>query len=127
MPQNMAGHVLMKELVAGESSAAETTQHPDIVEDSSQISKNNLDSDDGLLLWNRSGLEPLSSNPIPALLASSTGLHLGKCSDNLITSPSLETIEPPSPGESFSIDEFLSGVRLYCMMVTGACLMVTTA
>ena len=47
MPQNMAGHVLTKELV-GESSAAETTQSLDIVEESSQISENNSDGDDGL-------------------------------------------------------------------------------
>ena len=58
---------------------------------------------------------------MPAILASGTGLHLGKSSDNLsfggITSPSLETIEPS--GESFSIDGFLSEVRVYCMVVTG--------
>ena len=57
-----------------------------------------------------------------AILASGTGLHLGKSSDNLsfgcVTSPSLETIEPPSSGESFSMDGFLSEVRVYCMMVT---------
>ena len=42
----MAGHVLTKELIVGESSAAEMTQNPDIVEESRQISKNNSDSDD---------------------------------------------------------------------------------
>ena len=49
MPQNMAGHVhvLTKELV-GASSAAKTTQKPDIVGDSSQISEINLDGNGGL-------------------------------------------------------------------------------
>ena len=38
--------MLTKELIVGESSAAEMTQNPDIVEESRQISKNNSDSDD---------------------------------------------------------------------------------
>ena len=75
------------------------------------------------LLWNRLSLGTLSSEPMSAILGSGTGLYLGKSSDSLsfggITSPSLETIEPRSSGESFSIDEFLSEVREYCMVVTG--------
>ena len=51
----MDGHVLTKELIVDESSAAEMTQNPDIVEESSQISRNNSDNDDGLLLWIKLG------------------------------------------------------------------------
>ena len=48
MPQNMAGHVLTKELAIGESSGAEMTQNPGVVKERRQISQNNSDSDDGL-------------------------------------------------------------------------------
>ena len=66
-------------------------------------------------------LEPiLNADPMSAISASSIRLlHPGKPPDNTVnlsfggvTSPSLETIEPPSSGESFSIDGFLSQVRV---------------
>ena len=65
-------------------------------------------------------LEPiLNADPLSAISASSTMPHPGKPPDNTVnlsfggvTSPSLETIEPPSSGESFSIDGFLSQVRV---------------
>ena len=73
MPQNMAGHVLTKELAVGESSGAEMTQNPGVVEERRQIIRTVMTV---CLLWNRLSLGTLSSDPMSAILASGTGKYL---------------------------------------------------